>query len=61
MRRSIDGYIIEITRIGAYAKVAAVCPQTGTEVSVSGPARGADEMLTRTAIRKLEARLAQLR
>ncbi|MFD2263097.1 DUF6898 family protein [Lacibacterium aquatile] len=60
-RASPEGYIIEIIRIGAFAKATAVDPDTGIEVSVSGPSQGADAMLTRTAVRRLEQRLKGLK
>lgn len=62
MRRVVpEGYIIEIIRIGAFAKATAVDPDTGLEVSVSGPSQGADAMLTKTAVRRLEQRIRALR
>ena len=54
-----EGFIIEIVRQGAYAKASAVDPNTGEEVSVVGPSRGHDEMLTRLAVRKLQQKLGR--
>ena len=54
-----QGYIIEIVRQGAYARASAVDPRTGEEVSVVGPSRGHDEMLTRLAVKKLQQKLGQ--
>lgn len=48
-----DEVLLEYRRIGAYLKVMAVDPETGTEVSVAGPATGSRELLTRTAVSKL--------
>jgi hypothetical protein len=46
--------LIEIVTVGAYAKVSAIDPDTGTEVSLIGPA-GADEgTLKEAARRKLD-------
>ena len=46
--------LFEFHRVGAYMKVCAIDPVTGTEVSVAGPASGSQELLKRTAIAKLE-------
>lgn len=49
-----DGEVLlEYRRVGAYMKVIAIDPKTGTEVSVAGPATGSRELLTRTAVNKL--------
>jgi hypothetical protein len=54
-----EGFIIEIIRHGAYAKASAIDPATGEEAVAVGPSRGHDELLTRTAVRKLQQKLAQ--
>ncbi len=46
--------IIEIQQIGNAVKVTAVDPETQIEVSIVGPPSAGEEMLKRTAIRKLE-------
>ncbi len=46
--------IIEIQQIGNAVKVTAVDPETQIEVSIFGPPSAGEEMLKRTAIRKLE-------
>lgn len=51
--------LIEVRRIGALVRVAAIDPATGTEVSVPGPAHGDLEALTHVAIRKLSYVLAR--
>ncbi len=53
MARGEDEVLLEFLRIGNYMKVIAIDPQTGTEVSVAGPANGSRALLTRTAINKL--------
>jgi hypothetical protein len=55
-----EGFIIEIVRHGAYAKASAIDPNTGEEVSVVGPARGYEEMLTRLAVQKLQRKLGRI-
>ena len=45
--------IIEIQQIGNAVKVTAVDPETQIEVSIVGPPSAGEEMLKRTAIRKL--------
>ena len=47
-------YLVEFIAIGQSVKVSAIDPATGTEVSIVGPANGGRELLTRTAVRKLE-------
>lgn len=49
----------EHTILGAYARVAAICGETGIEVVVMGPAHAARHDLERLALRKLQRRLAQ--
>ena len=46
--------LLEFRRIGNYVKATAMDPETMTEVSVVGPANGAQEMLRRTALAKLD-------
>lgn len=54
MAMSKDGEVLmEFHRIGTYMKAVAIDPNTGTEVSVVGPATGGQELLRRTAINKL--------
>lgn len=47
----------EHTRIGVYAKVAAIDAESGAEVSIMGPASADPRMLEQAALRKLDARL----
>ena len=51
---TLNEVIIEFHRIGNAVKVTAVDPVSHTEVSIVGPPDAGDEMLERTAIRKLE-------
>jgi hypothetical protein len=55
-RRAFDGreVLIEITTIGAYAKVAAIDSATGTEVSITGPANADGHAQESAALRKLQ-------
>jgi len=55
-RRSNGGrdVLIEITTVGAYAKVAAIDAATGTEISITGPANADRATLEAAAIKKLE-------
>ncbi len=46
--------IIEFQRIGNAVKVTAVDPESQIEVSIVGPPGAGEEILKRTAIRKLE-------
>ncbi|WP_448189718.1 DUF6898 family protein [Azospirillum sp. sgz301742] len=48
-----DEVLLEYVRLGPYMKVMAIDAKTGVEVSVAGPAVGCRELLTRTAISKL--------
>ena len=48
-----DRIIIEFISVGAYVKVSAVDPVTGTEVSIVGNPMSGEETLKRTAVRKL--------
>ena len=58
MRRtcSNDGreILIEIVTLGAYAKVSAIDPVTGTEVSVVGPGNATRASLEAAALAKLD-------
>lgn len=45
--------LLEFQRIGSYMKAVAIDAETGTEVSVVGPATGSRELLTRTVVSKL--------
>ncbi len=49
-----DYVIFEFRRVGAFVKVSAVDPRTLTEVSIVGSPRAGEEILKRTARRKLE-------
>ena len=51
--------IIEFQRIGASLKVTAVDPETLTEVSIVGDPGAGEELLKRTAVRKLDYVLAK--
>lgn len=53
MSRGDPEVLLEFQRIGSYMKAVAIDPETGTEVSVVGPATGSRVLLTRTAISKL--------
>ena len=46
--------LIEIVAIGAYAKAIAIDAATGTEVSITGPAKADRITLEAAAIRKLQ-------
>ena len=46
--------LIEITTVGAYAKVAAIDAATGTEISITGPANADRATLEAAAVQKLE-------
>ena len=52
-----SGVIIEFHYVGAYVKVSAIDPVTYTEVCIVGDPAAGEEMLTRTAVRKLERAL----
>lgn len=49
-----EGYYLEFQAIGNSVKVCAIDPASGLEVSIVGPANQGQELLTRTAVRKLE-------
>jgi hypothetical protein len=57
--REPRSFIIEFNIIGRTAKVTAVDPATGVEVSIVGPADAGRETLTRNAIAKLQYVLAK--
>jgi hypothetical protein len=46
--------LIEIVTVGAYAKVSAIDAETGTEVSITGPANADRDSLEAAAVAKLE-------
>ena len=46
--------LIEIVTLGGSAKVSAIDPVTGTEVSITGPASADPASLKAVALRKLE-------
>lgn len=50
----LDYVIFEFQRVGAFVKVSAVDPKTLIEVSIVGSPRAGEEVLKRTARRKLE-------
>ena len=56
---TLSEVIIEFHRIGNSVKVTAVDPESQIEVSIVGPPRAGEELLKRTAIRKLEYVLAK--
>lgn len=47
-------YLIEIVTIGAYAKVTAIDPRSGTEISLTGPSNADRGSLEAAAVAKLE-------
>lgn len=49
-----EGYFLEFQSIGNSVKVSAIDPVSGTEVSIVGPANQGQELLSRTAVRKLQ-------
>ncbi len=51
---SRDTVIFEFRRVGAFVKVSAVDPRSLTEVSIVGSPWAGEEILKRTARRKLE-------
>jgi hypothetical protein len=48
--------LVEITRVGAWRRVAVLDPATGAEAVVHGPAEASDEALLRLARRRLGRR-----
>ncbi len=51
---TLNEVIIEFQQIGNAVKVSAVDPESQIEVSIVGPPGAGEELLKRTAIRKLE-------
>lgn len=51
--------LFEFQQIGAYIKVCAIDPVTGTEAVISGPASADQETLKRNAIKRLDYILAR--
>ncbi len=51
---TLNEVIIEFQQIGNAVKVTAVDPESQIEVSIVGPPSAGEELLKRTAIRKLE-------
>lgn len=49
-----EGYIVEFRRLGNSVKVSAIDPDTGTEVSIVGPANASRSELSRNAVNKLK-------
>ncbi len=47
-------YLLEFQTVGNAVKVCAIDTRTGLEVSIVGPANQGQELLSRTAVRKLE-------
>lgn len=47
-------YIVEFQSVGNMVKVSAICPRTHEEVCFTGPANASQDMLSRTAVQKLE-------
>ncbi len=45
--------LFEMSRVGAYMKVVAVEAETGTEISIVGPATAPPEVLKRQAVNRL--------
>lgn len=45
--------LFEMTRVGAYMKVVAVDAETGTEVSIVGPANAPEAALKQQAVNRL--------
>jgi hypothetical protein len=45
---------IEIVTVGTFAKVSAIDSETGTEVSITGPANADRSILEAAAVQKLE-------
>jgi hypothetical protein len=53
-----EGYLVEFIQIGNSVKVSAIDPASGFEVSIVGSPLSSRETLSRSAVRKLETRLA---
>ena len=45
--------LFEMSRVGAYMKIVAIDAQTGTEISIMGPANAPQEALKRQALNRL--------
>jgi hypothetical protein len=58
MTKDTHDLLVEITRVGAWRRVAVLDPVTGAEAVVHGPADVGDEALFRLARRRLQRRLA---
>lgn len=56
-RQGEAGFLIEIIRMGSYARVSAMDPITLTEVVAMGAASAPDHALRQLGARKLEAQL----
>ena len=52
-------YLIEFRRVGAYVKVSALDPKSGTEVSIVGSPQSSEAELSRVATQKLRYVLAK--
>jgi hypothetical protein len=57
--RSQGDVYFEFRALGGSMKVSAICPETGTEVSVVGPVNASRADLQRLALRKLEMKLGR--
>jgi hypothetical protein len=49
----------EFTPVGSVVRVAAICAETGIEVTIMGPVTAKQADLERLALQKLKARLAR--
>ncbi|MFC5067976.1 DUF6898 family protein [Flaviflagellibacter deserti] len=59
-RRGSHGDVyFEFRALGGSMKVSAICPETGTEVSIVGPVNASRADLQRLALRKLEMKLGR--
>jgi hypothetical protein len=56
MRQDTDELLVEITRVGAWRRVAVLDPVTGAEAVVHGPAEASDHDLVQLARRRLARR-----
>lgn len=52
-------YLMEFIPIGNSVKVSAIDPASGVEVSIVGPAKASQAVLTQVAVRKLEYVMSQ--
>ena len=55
-----DELLVEITRVGAWRRVAVLDPRSGAEAVVHGPAEASDEALIQLARRRLRRRARPL-